>query len=93
MAAVEREPVALPHGVVPVALHFVDAAGDEARAVSVFFVVVVLRWSKGLLLLLAVWGKGGRGSGGEMSAFEMEAEKGVAEKVVECCPGAVPVVC
>lgn len=96
MSAIERQAVALAHGVVPLALYFVDALWDEACAVAVVLMVAVvfLRGVKGLLLLVLGSGVGGWGrrGGGEGGAFEMEAEEGVAEEVVEGRPRAVPVV-
>lgn len=46
---------------------------------------------EGLLLVLGDWGR--RRSGcSERCTFEMKAEEGVAEEVVEGCPGAIPVI-
>lgn len=84
VAGVEGEAVALEDGGVPGALHGVDVGRDEACFVS------GRGWVEGFLGVVAGGGKGV--GGGKGAAFEMEAEEGVGEEVVEGCPGAVPVV-
>lgn len=81
---VEGEAVLLEDGGVPGAVHGVDVGGDEAC-----FVIAVWGWVEGFLGVVA-GGEGMRGSEG--GAFEVEAEEGVGEEIVEGGPGAVPVV-